>query len=267
MTILSLPTTDMVELTQPERQQLLLERINQDGRIMAARMAVELRVSEDTIRRDLRELADAGLVQRFHGGAIRRATSAAAFVERLNDQPPAKDALAARGLSEIKPGMTVLLDQSTTLLALARKLPAGSDVTIVTPAPDIALAALDAGIREVIQIGGRLDRSMRSASGAAALAAIGNLRPDLCFLGVCALDTQAGITAMDYDDACLKRAMIEVSTRVVALVTAEKLGTTSPHKIGPLSWLDRLVTPAGAGEALTRSCRAAGVELDLVETA
>jgi DeoR/GlpR family transcriptional regulator of sugar metabolism len=255
------------DLAQPERQQLLLERINQDGRITAARIATELGVSEDTIRRDLRELADAGLVQRFHGGAIRRSGVPAGFVARLGDNVPEKAALAARGLALIKPGMVVLLDQSTTLLALAQKLRHGADLTIITPAPDIALAALDSGVREVIQIGGRIDRSLRSSSGAAALAAIANLRPDLCFLGVCALDMAAGITALDHDDACMKRAMIEVSAAVVALVTADKVGTTSPFRVGPLSCLDRLISHVLIGAGMAESCRAAGVELDLVESA
>jgi len=266
MTVHESPPVAAIELAQPQRQQLLLERINQDGRIMAARIAAELRVSEDTIRRDLRELADAGLIQRFHGGAIRRSTVAPTFVDRLGDRAPEKAALAACGLTQIKPRMVVLLDQSTTLLALANRLPHGADLTIITPAPDIALAALDAGVREVIQIGGRIDRSLRSSSGAAALATIANLRPDLCFLGVCALDAAAGITAMDHDDACMKRAMIEVSARVVALVTADKLGTTSTYRVGPLSCLDRLVTHAASGQAMAESCHAAGVALDLVES-
>src|ERR1700681_3304197 len=90
MTATDSPYLSTAELAQPQRQQLLLERINQEGRVTAARIAAELRVSEDTIRRDLRELADAGLVQRFHGGAIRRSTVAAGFVDRLGDRGPEK---------------------------------------------------------------------------------------------------------------------------------------------------------------------------------
>jgi len=251
------------DLTQPERQKVLLERINLDGRVIAARVATELRVSEDTIRRDLRELADAGLVQRFHGGAIRRATVAHGFVERLSSDAPAKSALAERALPLIRPGMVVLIDQSTTLLALARLLSRVVDITVVTPAPDIALAALDSGVRDVVQIGGKIDSATRSASGAAALEAIGRLRPDICFLGICALDAVAGITAIDHDDSHLKRAMLMASAKVVALVTADKIGTTSPYKVGNLSDLDCLIAPAGVPEALVQTCRAAGVEVDL----
>jgi DeoR/GlpR family transcriptional regulator of sugar metabolism len=249
-------------LIPAERQRLLLERIERDGRISSAQAAIEFATSEDTIRRDLRELADANLVERVHGGALRKSLLSHRFETRLN--PIETTRLATHALSFLRSGMVVLLDQSTSNLSLARQIPSSLGLTVVTPSPDIAMAALDRGISQLVLVGGRLDPQSRSSSGAGALEQIGRIRPDLCFLGACAIDITAGITAMDYDDACLKRAMVGASASIVALITADKLDTRSAFAVAPLASLDHMVTESTISKGLRQRYGNAGVEIHLV---
>ena len=251
-------------LIPAERQRLLLERIERDGRISSTQAAIEFATSEDTIRRDLRELADANLVERVHGGALRKSLLSHRFETRLIHKPIEKTRLAAHALSFLRSGMVVLLDQSTSNLALARQIPSSLGLTVVTPSPDIAMAALDRGISELVLVGGRLDPQSRSSSGAGALEQIGRIRPDLCFLGACTIDITAGITAMNYDDACLKRAMVAASASIVALITADKLDTRSAFAVAPLASLDHMVTQSTISEGLRQRYGNAGVEIHLV---
>ena len=119
----------------------MLERINREGRVTAVRLAAELHVSEDTIRRDLGELADASS-SAFMAAPIAARQWPPDSSTASGDRGLEKAALAARGLLQPKAGMVVLLDQGTTLLAPARQLAQGTDVTIIIPAPDIALAVV-----------------------------------------------------------------------------------------------------------------------------
>jgi DeoR/GlpR family transcriptional regulator of sugar metabolism len=252
------------ELIPAERQRLLLACIERDGRVSSVQAASQFGVSEDTIRRDLRDLAEAGLIERVHGGALRKLRQSHAFVARLTQNENEKQRLAAHARTLLRLGMTALLDQSTTNLVLARELSPELDLTIVTPSPDIAVAALDRGLSDVILIGGRVDPRSRGVGGAAALQQIAQLRPDICFLGACAIDAEAGVTANDDVDAALKRAMVEVSACVVVLAAAEKLDTRAPFAVVSFAGVDRLVTEADLSEAQRRRYGDAGVELHLV---
>jgi DeoR/GlpR family transcriptional regulator of sugar metabolism len=246
-----------------ERQRLLLKRVEEDGRIASAQAALDFAVSEDTIRRDLRELADAGLVDRVHGGALRKSKVSHRFDRRLASNEAQKAQLALRALSFIAPDMVVMLDQSTSNLTLARQLPVDIGLTIVTPSPDIAVAALDRGVSRLVLVGGAVDPVSRSASGAGALEQLAGMKPDLCFLGACAVDLSNGVTAVDYDDACLKRAMVAGSRSVVALITADKLDTSAAYKVAPFSHLDHMVTEKDVPNAILARYSNSGVEIHL----
>ncbi|WP_413993481.1 DeoR/GlpR family DNA-binding transcription regulator [Labrys okinawensis] len=246
-----------------ERQRMLLERIEQDGRVASAQAALDFAVSEDTIRRDLRELADAGLVERVHGGALRKSKASHRFDKRVIANEAQKAQLANRALAFIAPDMVVLLDQSTSNLMLARQLPVDAGLTVITPSPDIAVAALDRGVSKLILVGGMIDPLSRSAVGAGALEQIAGMKPDLCFLGACAVDLIDGVTAVDYEDTCLKRAMVAASRAVIALITADKLDTSSAYKIAPFSRLDHMVTERGVSGAVQQRYSNSGVEIHL----
>src|SRR3982751_5057278 len=136
-----------------ERRDFLLARLRSSGKVVAKDIAAELGVAEDNIRRDLREMAAAGLCQRVYGGALPAAVAAADYATRTSVSPASKERVAARAVELIRPGMTVLLDGGTTALAVARRLPA---VTVVTHSPTVAAALVGHPSADVFVLGGRL---------------------------------------------------------------------------------------------------------------
>ncbi|MGD9511400.1 MAG: DeoR/GlpR family DNA-binding transcription regulator, partial [Geminicoccaceae bacterium] len=160
---------------------------------MAAALAQELDTSEDTIRRDLRELAAAGRVQRVHGGALPPSPALLPLAARRERATEAKERLASAALALIREGQVLLLDGGTTNLALAQRLPPTLRLTVVTPSPAIALALAEHPGVELVLLGGRLDRASQTVVGAAAIDAVRSVRPDLCILGVCSLAAENGV--------------------------------------------------------------------------
>jgi DeoR/GlpR family transcriptional regulator of sugar metabolism len=114
---------------------------------------------------------------------------------------------------------------------------------------------------EVVMLGGRLYRYALVTVGAATVEALRRVRADVCVLGVLALDAEVGLSVMDYEEAAVKRAMMEVSADVVAPAPGNKLGTVAPFVVGPTSALTHLVTEAGAPEELVAPYRALGLTI------
>jgi DeoR/GlpR family transcriptional regulator of sugar metabolism len=227
-----------------ERKALWLERLAQKGRLVARDLAVETRLSEDTIRRDLRELAAEGRLLRVHGGALPLSPTHRPLVQRQGMQAEAKRQLGRAGAALIRAGQIVIVDGGTTHLALVQAMPRDLPCTIVTHAPGIAAALEDFPRVDVILIGGRLMRHSMVAMGAETVAGFGRIRADLCFLGVTGVHPETGLTTGDAEEAALKRAMMGQAAEVVVLATEDKLGASSPWGIAGLEGV-RLVT---AGE-------------------
>ena len=247
------------ELLLGERQDLIRTRLDLSGRVIAAELAQELGVSEDTIRRDLREMAASGLCRRVYGGALRIVHSATSMNERMAIGGERKAALARAAAGLIPAGATVFLDAGSTNLALARALPAGSDLTVATNAPAIAAALLERDIA-TIQLGGLIDPGIGGAIGAKAMRDAEAFRPDVLVLGVCGIDPEAGVTAYTFEDAEFKRFLASRSKTVLVAITNDKLSTAAPYSVVPLSRVARAVIEADARDTEVAALTAAGIE-------
>ena len=236
-----------------QRKLFLLERLRKDGRIIARDLSEELELSEDTIRRDLRELAAEGKLQRVHGGALPASPTVANLAARRGMATEEKQKLGQAGAGLIAPGMTVFLDGGTTNLEVVRHLPLDLKATIITHSPTIAAALEPHESVKVIVIGGLLFRHSMVNVGAAAMEAIARLRADLFFLGVTGLHVTEGLTTGDYEEARIKAAIMSRAAETISLVTMEKIGAASPFVIAPLSALSTLVVNKGAKIAGMRS--------------
>ena len=239
-----------------ERRQAILGRLQREGKVVASELVQTLGVSEDTVRRDLRELAAGGLVQRVHGGALPPA-SAAPFTQRLQVTPEAKAHLAEAALPLLEGATVIVLDGGTTALELARRLPPERSCTILTNSPPVAVALAGHPRAEVVLIGGRLLKDSQVTVGSATVDALRQVHADACVLGVCSLHPEIGVTTLDHDEAHVKRAMIAASGEVIALATADKLGTASPWHVAPLADVTHLVTDG----KLTEPYAAAGLSV------
>lgn len=241
------------------RKQGILASLKQHGQIVAKDMSLAMGVSEDTIRRDLRELAREGLLQRVHGGALPASPAMADFAgrERLRHEGKAAIGVAAAGM--IEPGQVVILDGGTTAREVARHLPLHLKATIVTHSPTIALELLNHANVEVILIGGRLFKHSVVAVGAASIEAISQIRADLFFLGVTGVHPKTGLTTGDYEEAAMKRALSRASAETIVLASAEKLNAASPYAVIGLDEINGIITERGVDENLIKPYMERGI--------
>ncbi len=218
-------------------------------------------MSEDTVRRDLRELDKAGLLQRVHGGALPRSPTSIHYAEREKESTDAKRSIGAATAQLLRPGEVVVLDGGTTPLSVAEHLPADLALTVVTHSlPALEVLARHAKA-ECIVVGGRLFKAARVAVGIAAVDAYRMLRPDSCVLGAAGIHPEAGVTTFDGEEAEVKRAMVEHSTRVIVVVAGEKLGTVAPYLLMPITRMTHVVTDRTASPEVLRSLREMGIEV------
>ncbi|MEV6831108.1 DeoR/GlpR family DNA-binding transcription regulator [Amycolatopsis sp. NPDC051102] len=227
-----------------ERRDLLLARLAADGKVLAKDVAAELGVSEDSIRRDLRDLAAAGLCQRVYGGALPLSPAVADYASRTAIAVDGKDRVAAVAAGLVRPGATVILDGGTTTLAVAKALPRDLKATVVTHSPTVAVALLDHPGVEVFLLGGRLFRHSAVTCGAAAAEAAQAISADVFLLGVTGVHPEAGLTTGDADEAAMKRALARRAADTYVLASAEKLGTASRFTVLPFADVAGVITDA-----------------------
>ncbi|MGC4048407.1 MAG: DeoR/GlpR family DNA-binding transcription regulator [Paludibaculum sp.] len=243
-----------------ERQRLILEHLRIHGRVIAAEFAAAMSISEDSIRRDLRELAAQGLCQRVYGGALSPATSTP-LKHRKEKYAGRKVALARAAASLVREGQVLLLDAGSTNCALAAALPPNFGLTVITNAPDIAQQLMEREGFEILLIGGRIDVHIGATIGAQALQEVERLRADLCFPGACAIDAVHGLWGLDSEESRFKRKMIEVSRQTAIVATDDKLGGTATFRVSDIETVQHLVVESSAPRTLCAAFTRRGVNV------
>lgn len=245
-------------LTQ-ERHNIIRLRLATDGKVVAGRLAEEFRVSEDTVRRDLRDLAAQGLCERVYGGAILRANDTTPIQTRQSEDSTEKRKIAKAAAGLVAEGQVVFIDAGSTNLLVAQALPREIDLTVVTNAPLVANALSDHPRARVLLLGGLIDQKRGAALGGTTLAAISEIYADIFFIGTCACDPQSGLTAFDAAEAEVKRAMAAQSGRLCVVATAEKLGTRAPYRVSKAAGITDLVTSDLAPAMMVDAFRDLGI--------
>jgi DeoR/GlpR family transcriptional regulator of sugar metabolism len=235
-----------------QRKQHILARLKQDGQIVAKSLSEELGLSEDTIRRDLRELARDGLLQRVHGGALPASPAVADFAGRTAIAPEAKVAIGRAAAKMIQPRQIVMVDGGTTALQLAKHLPRELEATVVTHSPTIAVELVEHPNIEVILIGGKLFKHSVVTVGAAALESIARIRADIYFMGATGIHASAGVTTGDLEEAYIKHALSQRAAETILLASSEKLNAASPYLIMPLAELSGMIVEPAVSEEVVK---------------
>lgn len=249
-------------LTQ-ERLDAIRNQLLRNGKVISSDLAVEFGTSEDTIRRDLRDLARAGFCRRVYGGALIEAPSPAPLSSRLQADAAAKHNLAIAAATLVKPGQTLFIDAGSTNTAIAAALSRQMDLMILTNAPAVAMALSDHSRVRVVLLGGVLDLSIGAALGGTTLEAIRKINADLFFLGSCGVDAAHGISAFDPAEAEVKRAMVDQSSQIIVAATLDKLGTAAPFKVAEVTTISHLVLPVDADPVQVARFRAHGIEVHI----
>jgi DeoR/GlpR family transcriptional regulator of sugar metabolism len=244
-----------------QRKKLILTRLTADGQIVAKDLALELGTSEDTIRRDLRELAREGKLQRVHGGALPASAAVGDLRAREQVSPEDKIELGRVGASMIRSNQVVILDGGTTALQVARQLAPDLHATIVTHSPTVAVEAAKHPYVDIIMLGGRLFRHSMVNVGATVIDAASRLRADIYFMGVTGVHPEAGLSTGDPEEAAVKRALHERAAETIVLASAEKLMAASPFLVTSLTEISLLVVPLQTPNGIVRALRAGGTQV------
>jgi DeoR/GlpR family transcriptional regulator of sugar metabolism len=244
-----------------ERRDLLVTRLRRDGKLVARDLAQELGLSEDSLRRDMRELAAAGLCQRVYGGALPASQALGTIAARHEVAPESKRRVAARAAELITPGITAILDSGTTALAVVEALRPDLATTIVTHSPTTAAALVDHPTADVFIIGGRLFKNSAAACGAAAAEAAHGISADLYLLGVAGIHPKEGLTTSDPDEAAMKRILASRTADTYVLGSIEKLGAASSYTVVGLTEVAGIITDAPSDHPTVQELRERGINI------
>jgi DeoR/GlpR family transcriptional regulator of sugar metabolism len=242
-----------------QRKQQILGILKREGQVIAKDVAEAMEVSEDTIRRDLRELAQEGLLQRVHGGALPASPAMADFAGREALTAEGKVAIGRAAAGMVRAGQVVILDGGTTARQVARHIPMELKATVVTHSPTIALELVNHADIEVILIGGRFFKHSLVAVGAAAVEAIAGIHADVFFMGVTGVHAKTGLTTGDFEEAAVKRALCRAAAETFVLASSEKLGAASPYAVVGLDEVSGIIVERGADKTLTKPFEKRGV--------
>lgn len=242
-----------------ERQSQILAELQRNGRVFAHDLAESFAVSGDTVRRDLREMAARGECERVYGGALLIGGTTSPLKTRIKESVDRKEALAQVASRFFLDGMVVFIDAGSTNLSIARHIPTGIKLTVVTNTPAIAAELSGRAGVELVVIGGRIDPAVGAAIDTTALRQLEAVRPDLCILGACGLTLENGLMADVFEDAVFKRLACGASLRTLTAVTSEKLGHRAAFHVHPLEAPLTLVLEEDADAAFVENFKGSGV--------
>lgn len=228
-------------MLKEERKSYILRQINLHNRALSADLSTELNVSEDTIRRDLNELAESGKVTKVYGGALSKSYQYP-FQENEVYAREAKKVIGIKATKLIKPGMTILAGGGTTMLEFAKYFPKNLQCTLFTISPLVALEMAERSSAQVILIGGELAKNSNVTIGSQVINQLSEIKVDLCLLGTNSLSAKEGVTDSDWEVIQIKKAMMNCSEKTAILSIAEKLNSVQKMKVCSLSSIHYLIT-------------------------
>ncbi len=242
-----------------ERQAYIVHQVNLHNKVLSNTLSSEIDVSEDTIRRDLQDLSEKGKLIKVHGGALSLSFNSSSYPSNKIYAHTNKRIIAEKAARLVRNGMFVLTGGGTTIIELARALPLSLNATFISGSIPAIVEYMQHPNIEVIVIGDKLSRNSKITQGADALARIKSIKPDLCFLGINAIDVVHGITDNDWDVVQLKQTMIDSTQKLVCLTISEKINTMQPVKVCDISKIDMLVTELPNDHPMLQPYVAAGI--------
>ncbi|NCT71450.1 MAG: DeoR/GlpR transcriptional regulator [Xanthomonadaceae bacterium] len=253
-----------------QRRLQISELVRQHGSVQVATLARRFGVSMQTVRKDLRYLAERGVMARAYGGAIDSSvvgtgttpSSEPHYEAKRTSHLDEKRRIGQRAAALVKAGDTIAIDSGTTAIQLAESLP-NIDVTVVTNDFGVLGALAPKNNINIVMLGGELRRKNMAFYGGLTVEALDALHVDMLFLGVDGLDLERGITTHYEPEAMLNRKMVEAARVVVAITDSSKFGKICLHRIVPVGDLDALITDRGAPNDIVLAAEQLGLDLIL----
>lgn len=247
-----------------ERKQHVLEALRRDGRVDAADVAAQLRVTGETVRKDLIHLERQGLLRRVHGGAVPVTyLSYEPSVETRTGFLSEKVRIAKAALAHLPARGTVLIDAGSTTAQLAEILPGDRELTVYTNTLTVAVQLLTRPLLTVYTLGGRVRPTTFAEVDDWAARALAEINVDVAFLGANGIDVDRGLTTPDQAEAATKRRMLACASRRILLADHSKIGAVSGVQYGRLGDVDLLITDDGLTDPQLRQLRTNDVDVEL----
>lgn len=247
-----------------ERQQKISELLKEKSSLKVSALAEIFKVSESTIRRDLQEMEEKGLLTRTHGGAVSvQGTSfEPSFKEKEIEEREQKVAIAKIASSMIEDGDTIILDSGTTTLEIAKRIQANK-VTVITNSIDIAEVLSGNEKVDLIVTGGSMRVTTRAMVGHITENVLKNFRVDKAFIGANGISIEEGITTPNFTEAQTKKAMMNVANKVIIAADSSKFNKVSFSVISPIRAVSSIITSGDLDKEILRDFEDAGVEIIL----
>ena len=243
-----------------ERHREIVSRVESAGSVRTVELARELKVAEETIRRDLEKLDTEGRLVRIHGGALRRQDERREipFDVREVVNLAEKRAMARKALAWVREGDVIALDASSTVRELARLIP-DAPLTVITNSIAVTTTLLHHGRVRVVSTGGTLDGPSISYTGTLAEEALERYAIRRTFLSVTAFDPERGLAVATEEHARIKRRMMQLADEVILLADASKFSAQGVEFFAAPEDVDVLITDDGTDPALLRALKKRGI--------
>lgn len=253
----------MDSLSNLERQQQITTLVVREGKISIPQMCQLFQISEATARRDLETLAAQGKLRRFHGGALALETAPPErpLTERSTEQAAEKIRIGQAAAELVRDGQTVFLGSGTTVLELARCLVEHQNLTAITNSLQVAITLANAPGISLIMLGGVFRPSECSFIGHITEQALAEVRADLAFIGIRAVNLEAGLTNDYLPETLTDRAILRAARRIVLLADHSKLERVAAAYLAPLSAVQLLITDTQAPPEFTCQLEARGLQV------
>ncbi|TRD23320.1 DeoR/GlpR family DNA-binding transcription regulator [Palleronia caenipelagi] len=237
------------------RQAQIMDIARREGMLTVDGLATHFDVTHQTIRRDLSELAQEGVLERVHGGAILRgSTSNIGYEKRQTLNADGKEAMARGCAAHIPDQITLFLDIGTSTEAVARSLGAHTGLIVVTNNLNVANILAGHESCDVIVTGGQLRRSDGGLTGTLAREAIGRFKFDIAVTSCSALDADGDMMDFDTQEIGLRQAILQQTRQRIVLADHTKLTRTAPARIGSLSEVEMIITDRPLPPELAKAC-------------
>jgi len=238
-----------------------MKEINLHNKVLSSDLSALLNVTEDTIRRDLKNLSQAGKIVKVHGGAIGKTFNAPFQPQNEVYAQQEKQIIAEKIIKLFKNDMLILTEGGTTMIEVAKKIPDNLRATFFTLSPLVALALSDHPNLHVITIGGTLKKDVSLVTGASVINQLTSINVDLCIMGANAISITKGLTDSNWDVVQIKTAMVRTAKRTGVITISEKLNSSQRMNVCGINQINYLVTELSPDDSLLAAYRQLDLEV------
>ncbi|MEO1193775.1 MAG: DeoR/GlpR family DNA-binding transcription regulator [Pseudomonadota bacterium] len=244
------------------RQQEIVDLTRAKGRVLVEELAERFGISQQTVRRDLNELCDQGLLARVHGGAVlATGTANLAYGARRALAAAEKEAIGRACAARIPNNASLFINIGTTTEAVARALTQHRGLLVITNNLNVASILMAQGDSEVIVAGGQLRRSDGGLVGEATADFVKQFKVDIAVIGASAIDSEGALLDFDYREVKVAQALLENARQSFLVADSNKLGRSAPVRIAHIRQLSAFFTDRLEAPALRQLCQDLGVDL------